>query len=202
MSRSGDDTRNGLVTAAKNLYHRQGFHRTTLADVAAASEIPLGSVYYHFRTKEMLAQAVIGAHAQDIRSRFAEWDLLPDPRQRLKMLLASSAHYKGVFARYGCPYGTLAVELDKDEGDLVEPVGGLLQLYLTWVAQQYRALGAGDGAEAAATRFVATLQGAYLLANALRNPELLEAQTQELAAAVDRFTVDGGEPAPRLAERP
>ncbi len=144
MPRSGDDTRNGLITAAKQLYHHQGYHRTTLADVAAASEIPLGSVYYHFRTKDALAQAVIHAHAEDIRRNFAEWGLLPDPRQRLKMLLASSAHYKGVFARYGCPYGTLAVELDKDDGDLIEPVGGLLQLYLTWVAKQYREMGAGD----------------------------------------------------------
>lgn len=187
MSRSGDHTRSGLVAAAKHLYHRQGYHRTTLADVAAASEVPLGSVYYHFRTKEALGLAVIQAHAEEIRRRFAEWDLLPDPRQRLKMLLASTAHHKASFARYGCPYGTLAAELDKDEGELVTLVGELLELYRAWVAKQYREMGAGECAEAESTRLVAMLQGSYLLANAWRDPELVARQAQELMAAVDRY---------------
>ena len=59
MPRRGDDTRRSLIRAAKELYHQQGYHRTTLADVANAANIPLGSVYYHFHTKEALVEAVI-----------------------------------------------------------------------------------------------------------------------------------------------
>lgn len=143
------------------------------------------SVYYHFRTKEDLAHAVIQTHADDIRRRFSGWDELPEPRQRLKALLASSAHYVGIFARYGCPYGTLAVELDKEEDALVAPVGNLLGLYVDWVTTQYRQLGAGDQARAQAVVFVAAMQGAYLLANAFRDPELLETELARLAVAVD-----------------
>lgn len=123
---NADGTRAALINAAKDLFHQQGFHRTTLAHVAASAQVPLGSIYYYFRSKEALAQAMIQAHADDIRSRFATWDELPDPRQRLKALLASSAHFAGLFACYGCPYGTLAVEVDKGDDALVEPLGQAL----------------------------------------------------------------------------
>jgi TetR/AcrR family transcriptional regulator, transcriptional repressor for nem operon len=188
MARSADDTRTELIDAAKELYHRQGFYRTTLAEVAARASVPVGSVYYYFRSKEALAQAVIQAHAEDICSRFAGWDTLPHPRARLKALLASSAHYAGIFARYGCPYGTLAVELDKENDALVEPVGKLLMLYVDWVAVQYTQMGAGDQAEALAMYFVAAMQGAYLLANAFRDPDLLTRELDRLAAGVDAWS--------------
>ncbi len=53
------DKRAELVAAATGLLHEQGFHRTTLADVAERASVPLGNVYYYFRTKEALAEAVI-----------------------------------------------------------------------------------------------------------------------------------------------
>jgi AcrR family transcriptional regulator len=34
-----------LVAAATHLLHEQGFHRTTLADVAGRADVPLGNVY-------------------------------------------------------------------------------------------------------------------------------------------------------------
>jgi TetR/AcrR family transcriptional regulator, transcriptional repressor for nem operon len=185
MARSADDTRTELIDAAKDLYHRQGFYRTTLAEVAARANVPVGSIYYYFRSKEALAHAVIQAHGEDIHSRFAQWDALPDPRTRLKALLASSAHYAGIFARYGCPYGTLAVELDKADDALVEPVSKLLMLYVDWVAAQFSQMGAGGQARALAMNFVAAMQGAYLLANAFRDPDLLKRELDRLAAGVD-----------------
>ncbi|MEJ2760183.1 MAG: helix-turn-helix domain containing protein [Gammaproteobacteria bacterium] len=41
MPRSSDK-RERLIEAAKSLIHRRGFHRTTLADIAAESAVPLG----------------------------------------------------------------------------------------------------------------------------------------------------------------
>ena len=187
MVRNADETRAALIDAAKELYHHQGFHRTTLADVAMKAQVPVGSIYYYYRSKEALALAVIQGHAEDIRGRFAEWDELHDPRQRLTALLASSAHYAGIFARYGCPYGTLAVEIDKGEDALVEPVSKLLMLYVDWVTRQYAELGVGEQAEALALNFVASMQGAYLLANAFRNPDLLRNELARLVEAVDQW---------------
>jgi AcrR family transcriptional regulator len=180
-----EDTRIALIEAAQTLFHQQGFHRTTLADVAAAAHVPVGSVYYYFQTKEALALAVISAHAEDIRHLFARLNEVATPRQRLQALLASSAKHAGIFARYGCPYGTLAVELDKSEDALVAPVGNLLALYVEWVAAQYQEMGAVDAARALAVRLVAAMQGAYLLANAFRDPALLTDELTRLSAVLE-----------------
>src|SRR5579862_2461489 len=82
------DKRAELVAAATLLLHEQGFHRTTLAEVAARAEVPLGNIYYYFKTKEALAEAVICAHEGALRARFASWTRAHrDPRARLRCLV-------------------------------------------------------------------------------------------------------------------
>jgi AcrR family transcriptional regulator len=59
--RSGrrQDKRERLIAAACQVMYAQGVEKTTLADIAAAAGIPLGNVYYYFKTKDHLLQAVI-----------------------------------------------------------------------------------------------------------------------------------------------
>ncbi len=66
--------RDRLIEAAKAAFYQQGFAPTTLADIAARAEVPLGNVYYYFRTKDEILAAVIAAHLGGIRARFAQWD--------------------------------------------------------------------------------------------------------------------------------
>ena len=53
--------RDRLIEAAKAKFYQQGVTRTTLADIAQQAQVPLGNVYYHFRTKGALVQAVVQA---------------------------------------------------------------------------------------------------------------------------------------------
>ena len=75
------DKRERLLDAARDLIHEHGFAKTTLADIAAASGVPLGNVYYYFRTKEDIGAAVIAEHRQRFQGLFEEWNRLPDPRR-------------------------------------------------------------------------------------------------------------------------
>ena len=52
------DKKERLISAAKTLIHTQGFGATSLADIAEASDVPLGNVYYYFRSKDKLFNAV------------------------------------------------------------------------------------------------------------------------------------------------
>src|SRR5439155_899624 len=63
--------RDRLIEAAKIMFYQQGVTGTTLADIAQQAQVPLGNVYYHFRTKEALVEAVIQAHLQELQSLFA-----------------------------------------------------------------------------------------------------------------------------------
>ena len=44
--------RERLVAAACLVLHEQGVERTTLADIAQAADVPVGNVYYYFKTKD------------------------------------------------------------------------------------------------------------------------------------------------------
>jgi len=77
--------RERLVAAATQLLHQQGIERTTLADIASAADVPVGNVYYYFKTKDDVVAAVIEAHAQQIKTTLALIDAHHrSPKSRLK----------------------------------------------------------------------------------------------------------------------
>src|ERR1700739_1523610 len=103
-----------LVRAAADLLYRQGLERTTLADVAGQAKVPLGNVYYYFKTKEALAEAVIASHEADLLAMFAEWVAKHrDPRARLRRPVRAPLDSADAIIEFGCPHGSLCQELEK-----------------------------------------------------------------------------------------
>src|SRR5258707_12220517 len=132
--------RDRLIEAAKIMFYQQGVTATTLADIAQQAQVPLGTIYYHFRTKEALVEAVIQAHLQELQSLFAQLDRQPAPRQRLLGLLAAEREGEQGLARYGCPYGSLSQELNKEDRQPATTAVLLFQAYLDCAATQFRLL--------------------------------------------------------------
>ena len=173
--------RERLIEAAQAMFYQQGVSRTTLADIAQRAQVPLGNIYYHFRTKEALVEAVIQAHEQELQSMFAQWERLSDPRQRLLALLAVSRKQESALARYGCPHGSLCQELDKEDNALVEVGARLFQVYLDWAQMQFLQMGRDEQeAKDLAVDLISSLQGTFLLTASFRDPGLLESKLQRL----------------------
>ena len=173
--------RDRLIEAAKIMFYQQGVTGTTLADIAQQAQVPLGNIYYHFRTKEALVEAVIQVHLQELQSLFARLDRHPDPRQRLLGLLAAERESEHTLARYGCPYGSLSQELNKEDGEPATIAARLLQAYLDWTATQFGLLGKDEEeAKDFALDLIASLQGTFVLTSSFRSPELLERKLQRL----------------------
>lgn len=177
--------RDRLIEATTTVFYHQGVVNTTLADIAQHADIPLGNVYYHFRTKEALVAAVIHQHVQGLQLMFADWERLSDPRERLLALLAVYSEEVSMLARYGCPHGSLCQELDKGDDALATAATQLFQTYVEWVRGQLRLLGK-DELEASdlALDFIGSLQGAFLLSNCFRAPDMLERKLQRMEAWV------------------
>ncbi|QKW10912.1 TetR/AcrR family transcriptional regulator [Streptomyces sp. NA04227] len=173
------------MTAAAEVLHRQGVERTTIADIAAAADVPVGNVYYYFKTKDDLVRAALAAHTHRLAELTDSLAELPDPRERLKALVDAWVGRRDLAARYGCPTGTLAAELDKRHEDgLDREAGDVLRLLVDWSARQFRELGLPDAEDLALT-FVGAYQGMSLLANALREPEIMTGQGARLTAWLD-----------------
>ncbi len=52
-------TRVRILRAAAALFHRQGFDRTTMQEIAAASSLTKGSIYHHIRGKQALLYEIL-----------------------------------------------------------------------------------------------------------------------------------------------
>src|SRR6266852_1554616 len=177
--------RDRLIKAAKIMFYQQGVTGTTLADIAQQAQVPLGNVYYHFRTKEALVEAVVQAHTQELQSLFRKWERNADPCQRLLALLQTAREQEHVLARYGCPHGSLCQELDKEDGQLAHVAAQIFQVYLDWAEKQFLLLGKGEQeARDLAIDLISSLQGTYVLTASFRSPELLERKLQRLESWV------------------
>ena len=172
--------REKLLDAATQLIHQQGFKHTTLADIAEQSEVPLGNVYYYFKTKEDLASAVINDRKEDLNNIIDGWEkVYQDPRQRLLAYLDLLDSHKDSIAKNGCPIGGLCQELNKEIGFLGELAGETMQLQIDWAESQFRQMGVEDP-NGAAIELMSTLQGISLIANSLKMPKIVSEQIARL----------------------
>jgi AcrR family transcriptional regulator len=177
--------RERLVEAAGRLFYQQGVERTTLADIAEAADITIGNLWYYFKAKEELVQAVVDAHVRDIEARLATLDQAAHtPQDRLKGLLDAITGHEEEISIHGCPYGTLVSEIGK-RGDNTDPASArLLQLRADWSRQQFTAMGRPD-ADDLATELIARYQGVVLVAAAYRDPDLMRRQLQRIKDWID-----------------
>ncbi|GAA0897974.1 TetR/AcrR family transcriptional regulator [Virgisporangium aurantiacum] len=168
-----------LVAAAADLLHRQGVQATTIAQVADAATVPTGNVYYYFKTKDDLIRAVIDDRTRQVRAMLDSLRARRSPAARLTALANQWTEMRELVARYGCPFGTLVTELDRrDDGldvEAAQPIG----IILDWAETQFRDMGRTDARELAVA-FFAGIQGAALLANALRDPAVMAGQVRHL----------------------
>jgi AcrR family transcriptional regulator len=176
--------RERLIAAATETIYAAGVEKTTLADIAAAAGIPLGNVYYYFKTKDALVQAVVEAHLAEARAMLAAIDgAYPEPRERLKVLFGALAQQSDLIARYGCPHGSLCQELGK-LADGAPAAAELMREPVEWAERQFAAMGRPDARDLA-VQVIARYQGTALLTSAFRDPGLMEAEARRVALWID-----------------
>jgi len=52
-------TKDEIITKSIEVFRKQGYHKTSMSDLATACGLQKGSFYYHFKSKEELMQAVL-----------------------------------------------------------------------------------------------------------------------------------------------
>ena len=112
------DTRTRLVLAAMQLFWEKGYNSTSIADVLQTAKVNSGSLYYFFPGKSDLLAAVLDMYHDGIRPMLLEpaWAGVDDPVERIFALL--SRYRKSLVDTdcfYGCPIGSLALELHEPD---------------------------------------------------------------------------------------
>ena len=180
------DAREKILTAAQSLIELRGYSALGVAEICKAAEVPKGSFYYFFESKEALALAVIDEHwaAQE-----GEWTRVmsgdTEPLQRLRRLFeeteaAQLAGQESCGTVSGCLFGNLTLELSNQ----TEAIRGRLQTIFDAQVDMVDALlvEARDCGEVtladtreAARSVVAQLEGQVLFAKLYNNPARLGA---------------------------
>ena len=174
-----------LIAAASQLLHQRGVEKTTLADIAQAADVPVGNVYYYFKTKDDIIAAVIEAHVQQSKAALASIDNSHrSPKSRLKALVGEYAQQREVIALYGCPHGSLCSELDKRPASPGFALAELMRVPIEWAEEQFRALGRRDAHDLAVS-LIAAYEGSALLTNTFRDPDILAREARRLNRWID-----------------
>ena len=112
------DTRTRIVQAAMELFWEKGYGSTSIADILGRAAVNSGSLYYFFPGKQDLLVAVLETYRDGIRPMLLEpaWEGVEDPVERVFALLAK---YRELIVMtecsYGCPIGSLALELHEPD---------------------------------------------------------------------------------------
>lgn len=175
-----NDKRERLIEAADKLIYEQTFYTTTLADIAKLADVPLGNVYYYFKTKEAIMDAVLHKRTIEWRDLFQEWEQIPDIKGRLTAFLMHNNAQSETLARFGCIIGSLCQELGKQGGVLASAAAKLMADILKWVEVQFKELGQGERAGQLATYYLAGIQGMNLLTLTFKEPQYMEKQSHSL----------------------
>ena len=177
--RRGAGKRERLVAAARKTIHDQGVEKTTLADIAAAADVPVGNVYYYFKTKDALVAAVLDAYKTTYGVLSAELDRQPTPQARLKALVRVLTERRELLTARGCPVGSLSVELDKRDDELRTQGAIVLRQLVDWSEDQFGAMGRADARELAVA-LIAAYEGVALLASTFQDSSLISTEAERL----------------------
>lgn len=83
-----NEKRNTIVETSKRLFAERGFAATSVADIARIAELPVGSIYTYFSSKEGLIRAIVDEGWADFRSRLQEsFATTESPEEMFRLLL-------------------------------------------------------------------------------------------------------------------
>ena len=148
MATTHIDKRSRLVSAAVGLAYQNGFGATSLADIAREAKVPLGNVYYYFKTKDEIGEAIVEQRLAEMSAQRQRWNEAGSPKDRLCACVQGVFENKDYLAQLGCAVGTFCSELHKAGGSVATRATEIFAQHLAWIESQFRALGKGKDSKA------------------------------------------------------
>ena len=182
MGRTEPSAKIRLVQTAQSLFKRQGYDGTGLTQILTESGAPKGSFYHHFPGgKEALAEAVIAGAGEEVRAFaaacFAETDGFEEGAVRLVNAVADWFEASG-YAE-GCPITSILLAAVPGSPMLLQSSRDGLESWISTAETAAQRDGIDDPRDAALA-LVGGLEGAWVLARALRSRAPFDAVVSQI----------------------
>jgi len=112
------DTRNRILLTALELFWEKGYGSTSVSDILSRSQVHSGSLYHFFPGKQDVLIGVLELYRDGIHEHLLDpaWRGVDDPIDRVFALLAGyRTHLVMTDCTYGCPIGSLALEIHEPD---------------------------------------------------------------------------------------
>jgi len=168
-------TREHLIDVGLGLMHQNGYNATGLSDILKASDVPKGSFYHHFDSKEDFAAAALERYTTHEREHAIAVlrDLKMPPLQRLKRYFSDLVKTQGQKGRIpGCMMGRFSLEMAAESPLLRKQLSATFALWQHKVAAaiqeavERKELPADTDAESLAGFLLNSWEGALLRSQA------------------------------------
>lgn len=198
MTRPSTETRSKLVETARDLFHRQGYTPTGIAQILKESGVNSGSLYYYFPTKEDLLVAVLEWYRDHIGDNLIDLHCgrIEDPVEKVFGLLDGYRQLLMMFEfELGCPIGALALELANSHPAARSLILVNFEQWVDTVEQFFRAvedrLPEGTDCRALAVHVLTTMEGSMMLARTYRSTTYFDQSVTHLRNYVDSLITQG-----------
>lgn len=187
MYAKGEDNRSELIGTATRLFLTQGFESTTFQDLAQSSGVPKGNIYYYFKSKDELLDAVLARRLDVLDEQISLLnESSDDPLRRMNNFLDALFSPEGELVLYGCPHGSLCLELAKGKPELMEKASIVLRRLADWFTEQFRQAGVASPPAFLAFHMLMRMEGISLVGAALRDQAFMDREVQQLQRWIER----------------
>jgi AcrR family transcriptional regulator len=185
--------RQQIIEAIDDLLYEKGFNLMSFSDIAEVSGVPRGNIYYYFKTKDEVLQAVIEHRLAGMQQMLEQWEkTLDGPLDCLRRYAEILLNEGNRVTRYGCPMGSLNTELGKVQPALQKISRAQFDLFKKWLKRQFKRLQPNGDAEAMAMHLLVHTQGIATMANVYGDKKLIARELamindwlEKVAASVD-----------------
>ena len=196
-STKGAETRLRILTAAADLFHKQGVRATSPDQIIEKSGTGKGQFYHYFKNKEGLVHEVLQRHLDAIRDGTAPLNYEIEAWQDLeKWFHAQIERLRSFKMSRGCPFGTIGNEIT-DNDELVRQDLGLIfevmknKIALFFCKEKAKGLLVQEANEDSMANFcIAVIQGAMLMGKVKRNCQPVETTVREALAHLKHYLAD------------
>ncbi|MGH1339407.1 MAG: TetR/AcrR family transcriptional regulator [Aureispira sp.] len=185
-------TREEIIEKSIQLFRQEGYHKTSMSDLAAVCGLQKGSFYHYFKNKEALMQAVLERLHEYYHKKVFSIAYEADKSAEERFVALFKKQEPIISADFsGCLFGNMTLESSSNQVDFSEPLKAFFSDWQAAFQQLYQEQYAPEKALQLARQSVAEVEGALMLMRLYEDRSYLRSACERILERLRQGTPRG-----------